>query len=106
MLKDADVREVNCKVLLAYRFKKLIAWAILSKEDSTFKFTKSDHFHSNDGWMFQVFVSPDYRRNGIGSEIFKKALGTVKQEVVHICPWNDTSYSFYKKFSHIKYKHL
>lgn len=107
MLKDAQTREVNCKVLLAYRFKELIGWAILSKESTDFFFRDSGGgFDGTDGWMFQVFVDPSHRRDGVGSEIYKTALKTVGSDVIHISPWNDTSYKFYATFPSINTKHL
>jgi ribosomal protein S18 acetylase RimI-like enzyme len=95
MLKDCQTREVNCKILLAYRFKELIGWALLSKEDTDFFINSQGGFHGADGWMFQLYVNPSHRRAKIGSELYRTALKTVGNEVLHVSPWSDASYKFY-----------
>ena len=63
MLEDVKERPVDCQLILAYRFRTLVGWGILSKETTTFKFSRSlDGFRSEDGKLFQVFVDPSYRR--------------------------------------------
>src|SRR5271170_6725680 len=70
MLNAVEERTVNCKILLAYRFNDLVAWAILSKEDTDFVFYETmDGFKKEDGWLFQVFVDNNHRRQGIASAI-------------------------------------
>lgn len=97
---NAKVRAVNAKIILASRFNNLVGWGLLSKEDSNFNFPATyDHFRSANGHLFQVFVNPEYRRQGIASEIFKKANDLVGDEVVHICPWDNAGYHFYSKFN-------
>ena len=106
LLKDVQERQVNCKILLAYRFRELVGWAILSKEDTDFFYNDEGGFHGEDGWMFQVFVNPSARRTGIGSEIYKTALKLVGLDIIHISPWNDVSYKFYANFTNTNSKHL
>jgi hypothetical protein len=56
-------RSINCQILLAYRSKDLVGWALLSKEDTDFYFSGTGNsYQSIDGWLFEVFVSPDHRR--------------------------------------------
>lgn len=96
MLEDVKTREVNCKVLLAYRFRKLVGWGILSKETTHFNFSRSfGGFNAENGMMFQVFVDPSYRRQGIASEIYQKAQQMANNELLHVCPWDDRSTNFY-----------
>lgn len=106
MLKDVETREVNCKVLLAYRFKELIGWAILSKENTDFFYNPKGGFKGDDGWMFQVFVNPNARRTGIGSKIYKTALKIVGNEVLHVSPWSNASDAFYAALPNINRKDL
>lgn len=107
LLVDTDLRTVNCKVLLAYKFDTLVAWALLSKEGTDFPFVGSlNGFNKEDGWMFQVFVDPDYRRQGIASELYLMAQRYIGDEVICICPWDNASYHFYSNFPGVKHKKL
>ena len=107
MLEDAETRKVNCTVLLAYRFRKLVGWAILSKETTQFHFSRSfEGFNAENGMMFQIFVDPSYRRQGIASEIYKKAQQMVNNELLHVCPWDERSSNFYAKSTTISTKWL
>lgn len=107
MLKDVEQRPVNCKVLLAYRFRTLVAWGILSKENTDFKFVNTyNGFRSEQGHLFQVFVHPTYRRQGIATELFKKAKELVGDETLCICPWDARSEGFYRQFPNVQTKCL
>jgi GNAT superfamily N-acetyltransferase len=108
MLKDVQTRPVRCKVILAYQShkvwapKELVGWAIVSNEDTKFYFfgtlaTKGSYFKKEDGWLFQVYVDPKHRRQGIASAILKKARKIVKKEVLCVCPWDYRSTAFYEK---------
>lgn len=99
MLEDVKERSVDCQLILAYRFRTLVGWGILSKETTDFKFSRSlDGFRSEDGKLFQVFVDPAYRRQGIATELFKKAQELVGDEVICVCPWDERSESFYGRY--------
>ena len=107
MLDDAKNRNVNCTVILAYRFSTLVGWAIVSKETTTYNFMRSGNgFNSEQGLLFQVYVDPAYRRQGIASEIYKKALHLANSDVLHVCPWDDRSTHFYSKFENTNTKWL
>lgn len=107
MLEDVKEREVKCQVLLAYRFRKLVGWAILSKETTHYNFSRSfEGFKAENGVMFQVFVDPSYRRQGIASEIYKKAQQLTNNETLHVCPWDEKSTNFYTRFSSVPTKWL
>jgi GNAT superfamily N-acetyltransferase len=107
MLEDVKNRSVNCQVLLAYRFSTLVGWAILSKENTDFHFHRSSSgFNADNGIMFQVFIDPSYRRQGIASELYKKAQQLTNGEVLHVCPWDEKSTNFYVRFSNVQTKWL
>jgi GNAT superfamily N-acetyltransferase len=107
MLEDVKTRPVKCQVLLAYRFSTLVGWAILSKETTNYRFMRSDTgFNSENGMMFQVYVDPAYRRQGIATEIYKKAQQLAKDELLHVCPWDNRSTEFYTKFENVNTKWL
>ncbi len=107
MLKAAPNRKINCQILLAYRFDKLLGWALLSKEDTDFCFTRSyEGFNSEDGWLFQVYIDPAHRRQGIASELYKRALKITQNDTVCICPWDEQSAGFYSAFPDQKNKWL
>lgn len=107
MLEDVKERTVDCQVILAYRFSTLVGWAILSKEDTDFHFVNTGNgFVKELGRMFQVFVDPEYRRQGIASELFKEALKVVGNETICVCPWDHKSHQFYSKFPDSNRKEL
>lgn len=94
-------------MLLAYRFRTLVGWGIVSKETTNFKFSRSlEGFNSTDGKLFQVFVDPAYRRQGIATELFKKAQQIAGSETLCVCPWDDRSEGFYSKFPDVNTKWL
>lgn len=107
MLNDIEERPVDCQVLLAYRFKTLVGWAILSKENSNFRFLNTQRgFNKESGRMFQVFVNPQYRRQGIASEIYKTARKITGDETLCVSPWDYGSYKFYNKLTDPNRKEL
>jgi GNAT superfamily N-acetyltransferase len=107
MLKDVEHRSVDCQLILAYRFRTLVGWAILSKETTNFHFHRSaTGFRSDEGRMFQVYVDPSYRKQGIASEIYKKAQQMAGDEILCVCPWDDKSERLYNKFPNVKTKWL
>ncbi len=107
MLRDVQERTVDCQVILAYRFSTLVGWAILSKEDTNFHFVNTGNgFVKELGKMFQVFVDPKYRRQGIASELYKAALNAVGNETICVCPWDNVSYQFYSNFPNVNRKEL
>jgi ribosomal protein S18 acetylase RimI-like enzyme len=107
MLKDAQEREVKCKIILAYRFRQVVGWAICSKEDSSFCFTVGkETFKSTDGYMFQVYVEPKHRRGGIASEMYKEAVKIAGDEALNISAWDNGSHHFYSSFPDINRKNL
>jgi GNAT superfamily N-acetyltransferase len=107
MLEDVKTRKVNCNVLLAYRFRTLVGWGILSKETTHFNFSRSfEGFNAENGMMFQVFVDPSYRRQGIASEIYKKAQQMANSELLHVCPWDERSVNFYTRSTTVSTKWL
>ena len=105
MLEDVKHRSVDCQLLLAYRFRKLIGWGIVSKETTSFHFHRAG-FQAEDGKLFQVFIDPAYRRQGIATEMFKKAQQMVGEETLCVCPWDERSEGFYSKFPDVKTKWL
>ena len=97
ILKNAKIRNVNVKALLTYHKSKLVAWALFSKEDSKVTYSQTIKFRKDYGYLFQVYVSPDFRRQGVGSQLFNKAKKLAGNEAICICPWDDSSNRFYKK---------
>ena len=105
LLRDAKTRTVNAKVLLAYRKRELVGWALLSREKTDFTFARSFAGYTPDqGSMLQIFVNPDYRRQGIGSALVKAARKKAGSMQLCICPWDYQSEKFYQNFEH--YKHI
>lgn len=98
MSKDATERTVNCQILLAYLEEELVAWALVSKENTDFCFMRANYgFSAANGTLFQVFVNPDYRRQGIATKLHERALQLAKDDDLYVCPWDFTSTEFYNK---------
>jgi GNAT superfamily N-acetyltransferase len=107
MTRDAKTRTVNAKVLLAYSGAKLVAWALLSNEETDFDFFNTwNGFSPSNGTLFEVYVHPDYRRQGIGSELMKSAKRRVKSKPLNICRHDFRSRQFYEGFERYGLKDL
>ncbi len=90
-------RPIKCQVLLAHRLSDLVAWALLTKEDSLFTFPNG-YYDSDRGTMFQVYVHENHRMQGIATELFKKAKEMVGDEILCVCPHDYKSTNFYNRF--------
>jgi GNAT superfamily N-acetyltransferase len=107
MLREAKEREIDCDIFLAYRSQSLVGWALLSKEDTDFVFANSyEPFRSENGWLFQVFIDPDHRRQGIASELLKRAQNLIGDGTLCICPWDEVSRGFYSSLNLSNARHL
>jgi len=105
--KIAKIREVEAKIILAYVNDDLAGWALMSKESSDYYFKKSEGgFKPSQGILFEIFISNDYRRQGIGSEIIKIARRKAGPYQLCFAPWNKISNDFYDKFKHYRHKKL
>lgn len=104
---NAKSRDVNCKIITAYRRRVLVGWALLSQEPSDFHFARSySGFEPGQGILFQVYVAPEWRRKGIGSEMIKVARKKCEGLKLCICPWDDQSEGFYANFEHYEHEKL
>jgi GNAT superfamily N-acetyltransferase len=107
LLPLSEQRRVKCQVLLAYQSKKLVAWALFSKEESSMRFAITHRrFQPHDGILFEVYVHPDYRRQGIASEMMKVARRKAGAFQLCVCPWDERSRAFYDTFCHYNAKWL
>jgi GNAT superfamily N-acetyltransferase len=102
-----ESRPVQSQILLAYRNQKLVGWALLSKERSYMVFSNThSHFEPEDGMLFEVFIHPDYRRQGIGSELMKVARRKATPYRLCVAPWDAQSRGFYNNFLNYRNKWL
>lgn len=107
MLKHAKTRTVDAKVLIAFKKREIVGWALLSKEATDFTFARSwSGFTPGQGTLLQVYVNPDFRRQGIGSALVKAARRKAGAARLCICPWDYQSEEFYKNFEHYKHTKL
>lgn len=107
LTKLASTRKIDAKALLAYRSGQLVAWALFSKEKSAMTFSNTwDHFHPTDGVLFEVFVDPQFRRQGIATELLKVARRKAGATRLCIAPWDKQSRGFYSQFPNYKMKVL
>lgn len=106
LLSDAKYRKVNAKVLLACKGDRLVAWALMSKEETDFHFQYTGQYRPQDGYLIEVFVDPKFRRQGIGRELMKVARRKAGPYRLCVAPWDERSRSFYQSFSHYKTKWL
>jgi GNAT superfamily N-acetyltransferase len=103
LTKSSETRSVNAKVLLAYHKRELVGWALLSREKSDFYFQNTyDGYDPARGTLFEVFVAPDHRKQGIGSALLKSARRKAGSMRLCVCPWDYQSERFYQNFDHYK----
>ncbi len=95
----AKERPVNCQVLTAHRGGKIIGWALLSKESSSFLYpTWGQHYDAKMGTLFEIYVDPLHRKGGIGKKMFRIA-SRINPTTLCVCPWDIRSDSFYAKLA-------
>ncbi len=100
-------RDVDCKILTAYHGNELVGWAILSGEKTDFCFPNAfNGFKSTDGLLFEVYVQPQHRRRGIAAELLKTANRLASEKQICVCPWDETSESFYNRHNGYNTKYL
>lgn len=91
-------KEIDAFFIFARVEKRIVGWALLTSEDSTSYFVESGRlvrFNKSMGSMFQVFVLPHYRREGIGKHLLYLAKSIAFGEVI-VVPWDKASKAFYK----------
>jgi GNAT superfamily N-acetyltransferase len=107
MVQEAKIRTVDAKVLMAFKKRELVGWALLSKEPTDYTFRNSwSGFQPGQGVLLQVFVNPSFRRQGIGSALVKASRKKAGPSRLCICPWDYQSEEFYKNFEHYKHTKL
>lgn len=104
--KISKVREVKCKILMAYINNELAGWALLSREPSSYYFSSLSGYDPTYGILFQVYVSFPHRRQGVGSELLKVARRKAGPYKLCICPHDTISNLFFDKFKNYHYKKL
>lgn len=103
LIKSAATRNVNAKVILAYYKRELVGWALLSREKSEFTFPETyDNFNPARGTLFEVYVDPSYRKQGIGAALLKAGRQRAGSMKLCVAPWDYTSTRFYQNFDHYK----
>jgi GNAT superfamily N-acetyltransferase len=108
LLDRIKTRPVEAKVILGYLNSELVAWALLSKEQSDFWFINhSDGYVPSYGTLFEVYVDPNHRRKGIGSILLKAAKRKIgAANTLCICPWDIRSEAFFNNFKSIKHRKM
>lgn len=107
LLRVSASRPVDCKILIAYQNRKIVAWSLLSKEATNFEFSNSEGgFKSQFGLLFQIYVDPLHRRKGIASALLRKAQRLTNGQRICICPHDMKSENFYNKFKNLNTKIL
>ena len=73
-------------VVIAKKGDLIVGWGFIFKKrvDSTYK-------------VFYVYVKKDYRRNSIGSQIYKIAFLFNNEQEFYVSKWNTASTKFYNK---------
>lgn len=103
----AKARPVNARILMAYQNRKLVGWALLSKENSNFAFNwrTAVGFKASEGSLFEVFIHESYRKQGIASALIKKAR-KITTDDIFVCPHDHASSRLFNKFGSICNKTL
>jgi len=93
-----QTRPVDCKILIAYQNRKMVGWAMLSNEDSIFPFFPfGKYFKASEGSLFEVYINPKNRKQGIASALLKKAIKHTNKKLC-VAPHDLASREFYRKF--------
>lgn len=86
-----DTGSPNNIAITAKLNNKLIAWCLVQKRH---RHPRRHHA------IVQVFVAPDYRRNGIGAKLIVRATNYIKRcgsfKEITCAPWNTDSKMFFK----------
>jgi GNAT superfamily N-acetyltransferase len=107
LLKKIGYRPVSAIALTASQDSRIVGWGLLSKEQSPFEFpTTGGYYYPSDGTLFEIYVHPDYRRQGIGSELLKVARRKAFPSRLCICSWDEQSRGFYNNFPNYGVKKL
>lgn len=93
--KINKIRKVNARAMIATLDDNPIAWALLSKEASTFRFGNGTEYNAGYGMLFEVFVQEQYRRKGIGSELLKQTKKIAPGQRICVAPHDYPSESFF-----------
>ena len=101
--KICKIRQVKCKIFTAYSDKKLVGWAMLSREPTGYF---GDKFNPEDGSLFEVFVDLNYRHQGIGSALIKSAKRRAGGKGFCVAPFDEISFNYFNKFSTYQVKKL
>ena len=104
--KIRQERPVNVQILTAFRDELMVGWALLSREQSDFPFNVEDGYNPIDGSLFEVYVDPSHRQQGIATELFKAAKRQVNGQRLCVCPHDEPSIKFYQNFLDCNNKHL
>jgi len=107
--KLSQLRRVKARALIAEKDEKIVGWALLSREKSKYmnRFSNKDWFNPEQhGSLCEIYILPEYRRQGIGTELVKVARRKSNPYPLAFVPWDYTSIKFYDKFSHYNHYKL
>lgn len=91
-IETKKTRSVNALAIIARESRIAVGWAILAEESTEFCSTS---FDKSQGLLFEVFVNPEKRRLGIGSQILDTAKLIAGPKKIYVVPWDDRSRNFY-----------
>lgn len=107
LLRKVEYRSVSATALTASQGSHMVGWGLMSREQSSFYFpTTGDYYYPSDGILFEIYVHPDYRRQGIGSELLRVARRKAFPSRLCVSPWDEQSRGFYNNFKHYGVKKL
>lgn len=95
LLKDAFGNKKRFEAFLAFVGKKAVGYAIIFETYSSFLARPTLYLED-------IFVLPEYRRRGVGLELFKKCFAEAKRKKCGrmewiVLDWNVNAVRFYKK---------
>ena len=100
------IRPINAKALVVSIDEETVAWALLSKEASTFRFRNGTEYNAGYGLLFECYVAKPYRRNGIASKLIQRAKIIAGQQKICIAPHDYNSNAFYESCKRKKRYHF
>jgi GNAT superfamily N-acetyltransferase len=80
-------RSLKAKGLFAYKGEVAVGWCLLTQEGDGMDFSPADGFA-----CVQIYVDPDYRRQGIGATLLKEATALAHGHIIKCYHWSNPSF--------------
>lgn len=88
---ESEGRSINAKGIFAFKGEVAVGWCLLTHEGDGMSFSPKEGYS-----CVQIFVDPDYRRQGIGSALLREAAVVAQGTIISCYGWSNEG--FFKPF--------